>query len=207
MKIISGFWIAWLVSVVLVTGQEVEKSTPSPWNFNAEVNFYFFSNDFILLPILSADREKLHLEVRYNYEDIKTISGWIGYNFSGGNNFEYAVTPMIGGVVGLSRGIAPGLEFALGFKGFELYSESEYLIDPANTQNNFYYNWSDLTYLITDWLGVGISGQHTRLYHTKAEIQRGLLIRGGFKQSELTAYFYNMDVGNPFFLLTLSLSF
>jgi len=184
------------------------QDSPAPdnkqWSFNADMNFYFFSDDFFVLPILKADKNKLHLEARYNYEDRETFSGWVGYNFNGGEKLEYTITPMIGGVVGISKGIAPGLEMTFGFKNFELYTESEYIFDIGANENNFFYNWSDLTYSAKDWLWFGISGQRTRLYQTDLDIQRGLLIGAGVKNWEVNTYLYNLGFDDPFFLLTIS---
>lgn len=177
------------------------------WNFGVDANIYFLPDEFILLPVFRADKNKLHLEARYNYEDLETFSGWVGYNFSGGNKVEYFITPMIGGVVGLSNGIAPGLEFTFTYKKFELYSEAEYLIDPSNNENNFTYVWTDFTYSAKDWLWFGISGQRTRLYQTDLDIQRGLLIGGALKNWELTGYLYNLGFDDPFVLVTLSFNF
>ena len=200
-----------LVVLVTFTLTQAQQSSPSAdgkkWDFNADANFYFIPDDFFILPVFKADNGKLHLEARYNYEDRETFSAWAGYNFSGGENLEYTITPMIGGVVGLSKGIAPGLEFTLNFKNFELYSESEYLIATNTRENNFYYNWSDFTYSPNDWLWFGISGQRTRLYQTALDIQRGVLIGGGLKQWELTTYLYNLGFDDPFVLVTLSVGF
>lgn len=176
------------------------------WEFGADANFYLIPDDFFVLPVFRADRGKLHLEARYNYEDLETFSAWVGYNFSGGNKLEYTITPMIGGVVGNSNGVAPGLELTLGLKSFELYSESEYFFDAESTDNNFFYTWTDLTFSPTDWLWLGISGQRTRLYQTELDIQRGLLVGAGLKQWEFTTYVYNLGY-DPFVLLTLSVSF
>ena len=158
------------------------------------------------MPLVKADRDWIHLEGRYNYEDRETFSAWFGYNFSGGKKLEYTITPMVGGVVGLTDGVAAGLEFTLSLGRFELYSESEYLFDADSNENNFYYNWSDLTYSPTDWLWVGISGQRTRLYQTDLDIQRGLILGGGWKNWELTTYFYNIGTDDHFILLTFSAS-
>ena len=99
------------------------------WNHSFEGSYYIWKTESYFLPIYSVDRDWLHLEARYNYEDMNTFSGWFGYNFNGGKKFQYAITPMLGIVAGNSDGIAPGLEFTFGFHGFELYSESEYLFD------------------------------------------------------------------------------
>lgn len=186
--------------------QEEDSSTCPEWNFSVEADLYF-TDPFIFLPIFIADKGYLHLEARYNYEDLKTFSGWVGYNFFGGDNFEYFITPMIGGVVGRTDGIAPGLEFTLTFAGFELYSESEYLFDFASSENNFFYSWSDLTYSPLDWFWVGISGQRTRLYQTDLEIERGLIFGGAYKNFEIMGYFYNPFTDEFFFMLSLSTEF
>lgn len=192
-----------VLSSVVAYGQT---SDSAQWEFNADVNFYLIPDDFFVLPVFRADKGKLHLETRYNYEDRETFSAWIGYNFMGGDKLEYTITPMLGGVVGRSNGVAPGLEITLGFKNFELYSESEYYFDVESTDNNFFYTWTDLTFSPTDWLWLGISGQRTRLYQTELDIQRGLLVGAGVKQWELTTYLYNPGY-DPFVLLTLSFGF
>jgi hypothetical protein len=205
MKKILCFCLSLFFSCSFLYAQQ-DESPPSVWEFNTALNFYFFSDDFITLPVIQADKSKLHLEVRYNYEDINTFSGWVGYNFSGGKGLEYFLTPMMGGVVGQSNGIAPGFEGTLTYHQFELYTESEFFIDLEH-DNDFLYSWTDLTFAPIDWLWFGISGQRTRLYETGLDIQRGLLVGGGYKSIELTGYFYNPGSDDGFILLSLSASF
>lgn len=186
--------------------EELPSSSPG-WEFNTDASFYFIPDDFFVLPVFRADKNKLHLEARYNYEDRETFSAWIGYNFAGGKKLEYTITPMAGGVVGLSNGMAPGLEITLNIGRFELYTESEYFFDFDEKENYFFYNWTDFTYSPRDWLWVGLSGQRTRLYQNDLDIQRGLLIGGGLKQWEVTTYLYNLGFDDPFLLVTLSFNF
>jgi len=193
--------------VAFVFAQGEPASGPPAWQFNAHANFYFIPEDFFVLPVFQADKNKLHLEARYNYEDRQTFSAWIGYNFQGGNKLEYTITPMLGGVVGRSDGIAPGLEVTLGFKGFALYTEAETYVDFETSENNFLYNWTDLTYSPKDWLWFGISGQRTRVYRTSLDLQRGVLVGAGIKNWEFTIYLYNVGFEDPFGLLTISKQF
>lgn len=195
-----------ILFVPFIYSQEEDTATAAEWEFSAEADLYF-TDPFIFLPIFSANREKLHLEARYNYEDLKTFSGWIGYNFYGGEDFEYFITPMIGAAVGRTDGIAPGLEFTLSYVGFELYSESEYLFDFASSEYNFFYSWTDFTYSPLDWLWFGISGQRTKLYQTDVEIDRGLILGGSYKQVQITGYFYNPFTDDAFFMLALATEF
>ena len=183
-----------------------QEENTTGWEFSAEADLYF-TDPFILLPIFSANKEKLHFEARYNYEDLKTFSGWVGYNFYDGEEFEYFITPMVGGVVGRTDGIAPGLEFTFSYFGFELYSESEYLFDFASSEYNFFYSWTDFTYSPLDWLWFGISGQRTRLYQTEVEIDRGLILGAAYRNFEITGYFYNPFTDDVFFMMALSTEF
>jgi hypothetical protein len=186
--------------------QQEDTLTSSEWNYAVETDLYF-TDPFVFLPIFTADKGNLHLEARYNYEDLKTASAWIGYNIFGGNEFEYFITPMVGGAFGRTNGIAPGLEFTFSYIGFELYSESEYLFDFESKENNFFYNWTDFTYSPLDWLWFGISGQLTKLYETELETDRGLLLGAAYKNFEFTGYYYNAFTDDAFFMLALTTDF
>lgn len=195
-----------IFSVPFVYSQEEDTNAVTEWKFSAEADFYF-TDPFNFLPIFIANKENLHLEARYNYEDLKTFSGWVGYNFFGRDEFEYFITPIIGAAVGRTNGIAPGLEFSFGLSGFELYSESEYLFDFESKENNFFYNWTDLTYSPLDWLWFGLSGQRTGLYQTKLDIERGVLLGGSYKNFECTGYFFNVFTDDDFFMFALAAEF
>jgi hypothetical protein len=202
-----------LISLLIVVfsgfsyAQNPESPSEKKWEFGADMNMYFYPGEFIGMPVIRADRNKLHLEARYNYEDLKTFSAWVGYNFTGGNDFTYFITPMVGGVAGNTNGFAPGLEFTFGYKGFELYNESEYMVDADSKENNFLYTWTDFSYSPTDWLWFGLSAQSTRMYQCETEYEGGFLLGTGFKNIELTGYLYNPGKDNHYGLLVLSINF
>jgi hypothetical protein len=205
--LLAGVILFLLAATEVFAQDTVAVKTAPKWVGSADLNFYFFKDDFITLPVIRGDKGKLHLEARYNYEDEKSVSFWGGYNFSGGEALEYFITPMAGIVAGETAGIAPGLEMTFGFHSFELYSESEYMIDPSENENNFFYNWTDLTWSPADWLWFGISGQRTRLYQSEVDIQRGILLGGGYKSWEFSGYIYNPASDDQFFIATVSWSF
>ena len=109
-------------------------------------------------PVFTADRNWLHLEARYNYENLRTGSLWAGYNFSAGKKLVLDVTPMIGGVFGRTNGIAPGCEASLTYKQFELSISNEYVFDTTHKSGNFYYSWPQFTYSPTDLVARGPGG-------------------------------------------------
>lgn len=178
----------------------------SEWGYGVETDLYF-TDPFIFLPIFTADKDKLHLEARYNYEDLRTASVWVGYNIFGGDEFQYFITPIVGGAFGRTFGFAPGLEFTFSYVGFELYSESEYLFDFESSENNFFYSWTDFTYSPSDWMWFGISGQRTRLYQTELEIDRGVLLGAAYNNWQFTGYTFNLFTDDFFFMLALAIDF
>ena len=94
--------------------ETVDKST---WSFAVAGYGYIIPDDqSYFSPTFRADRDWVHLEARYNYEDRKTGSLWFGYNLSFGEKLVLDVTPMVGGVFGNTTGVAPGYLFTLSYK-------------------------------------------------------------------------------------------
>jgi hypothetical protein len=110
-------------------------------------------------PTFSADRDRLHLEARYSYEDRKTGSAWIGYNISLGDEVTFELTPMIGGVFGRTAGIAPGYKASLSYKKLAFSTEGEYVIDFGESSDSFFYTWSELSFSPIDHFRAGIAIQ------------------------------------------------
>ena len=208
MRKIAWFFAAISLGLIhLRTIAQVQDSIPpSQWQHGMVVSNYIFRDDFFIIPVYQVNKDWLHLEARYYYEDENTFSAWFGYNFTGGNKFEYTITPMIGGILGNTDGIAPGLELDFCFFGFEFYSESEYIFDFDGKEEYFYYNWTDFTYSPLDWLWFGLSIQRTKLYETDLEIQRGLELGGGYRWIGLTGYIYNLGWDEPYGIITLSVN-
>ncbi len=197
-----------LLFISIASAQVTDTVTANTrWEFGGELNAYFQEEDITFLPVFRADKDGLHLEARYNYEDDNTISVWGGYNISGGKKLEYIFVPMIGVIAGNSSGFAPGFEMTLTMHNFELYSETEYLIDPGDDENNFFYMWSDLAWSPLEWAWVGISGQRTRVYDTGLDVQRGLFAGGGKDWWEVNAYFYNPASDDFYFIASVAVGF
>lgn len=188
----------------------VEKSSRGrkAWEGNASLNAYFLQDGFYMIPVLTADKNRLHLEARYNYEDFRTFSAWGGYNFTGGKKLEWDLTPMLGLVLGQTNAIAPGLEMLLSYGKLEFYSEGEWLFNIEDKYDDFVYFWSDLGYSPWAWLTIGLSAQRTRSYQSGRDVQKGLLIGLSRKKASLNGYFYNIGApASSFFLLTASIGF
>ena len=186
--------------------QKTDTASVSGWHHLIEANFYFLKDNFMFTPIYAVDKNWLHLEARYNYEDKNTFSAWFGYNFSGGRKFQYTITPMLGGLAGSIYGMAPGIEMDFRFCRFEFSSQSEYVFNFNDRKNYFFYNWTDITYSPLDWLWFGFSYQRNRLYQTSLDFQYGRILGGGYRWFGLTTYVYNIGTSDLFGVFTLTVN-
>jgi hypothetical protein len=221
MRISPAFFVALMLWVDKAFGQTttnapVATNSPPPanendakkWAFSATAMGYVVpdSRDYVQ-PTITADRGWLHLEARYNYENLDTGSAWVGYNFSGGKKLAWQFIPMLGGVFGDTSGIAPGYEGTLSWWKLELYSESEYVIDARDSSGSYFYTWSELTLAPVDWLQFGLVTQRTHAYQTDRDIQRGVLLGLTYKKLSFTTYVFNPDESKPVFVFSLGLNF
>ena len=197
-----------LAGAANTTTTPAEEADEKAWSFSAAAATYIVPNDQeYVQPTFTADRDWLHLEARYNYENLETGSVWVGYNLSGGEKLEWELTPMLGGVFGNTTGIAPGYKGLLSWWKLELYSEGEYVFDTGNSARSFFYSWSELSIAPVDWFRFGVVGQRTRAYRTDVDIQRGLLVGFTYKEMDFTTYAFNLDQDKPTWVFSVGVSF
>jgi hypothetical protein len=112
--------------------QDDPEKNETKWEFSLSTFTYLaqHARDYVN-PNFTADHDWLHLEARYNYEELKTGSVWLGYNFSTGKKLKLEVTPMLGGVFGDITGIAPGYTITIRYKSIELSTQAEYFFDAG----------------------------------------------------------------------------
>jgi hypothetical protein len=219
-KLKRSLQFGFVVSVVLLaadTGAQTTATTvqrqqsggaTDRWTFTAAITGYLAPDDQNYgTPEFAADRKRMHLEARYNYEDLRTGSLWAGYSFTVGHRVELDVTPMVGAVFGRTNGLAPGYEMALTYKNMELSSEGELLIDIKNSQNDFFYSWNELVYSPTEWFHAGLVSQTTQAYQTTLDIQRGLSAGFAHHHLDFTTYVFNLGWTDPTVVLELDYRF
>ena len=192
-----------------VRAQEAEKTAgEKAWSFSASAYTYLLPDETdYAQPTVTADRGRLHLEARYNYEDLHTGSLWIGYNVSFGQKVTVELHPHPGRCLGSTDGIAPGYKAVVAWRKLELSSESEYVFDLADSSESFLYTWSELGWGPVDWLRVGLVVQRTKVYETEFDIQRGFLVGLAYKNASFTTYVFNPDASHPTVVLGATLSF
>jgi hypothetical protein len=183
------------------------QTTDPDWSCSALAYTYLVPDDRnYMQPTFTADRDRLHLEARYSYEDRKTGSAWIGYNVTVGDGLVFELTPMLGGVFGRTTGIAPGYKASLSYRKVNLSTEGEYVFDTADSSDSFFYTWSEFSFAPVDRFRVGLVIQRTKVYQTNFDIQRGFLVGVSFKRVDFTTYVFNPD-DEPTVVLGLGFQF
>ena len=196
--------------VITATGSQAPAAGAGErtWSFYASAYTYILpDNQEYVQPTLAADRGWLHLEGRFNYEDLDTGSAWFGYNFSAGETLTLEITPMIGAVFGNTTGIAPGYKASLSWRSLELSSETEYVFDTTDSAGSFLYTWLELAWAPVEWCRVGMVVQRTKAYQTEFDIQRGVLVGVSYKRADVTAYVLNPDASRPTGVVAVGLRF
>jgi hypothetical protein len=178
------------------------------WEYSLTVDGYIPADgESYATPTFTADHKWLHLEGRYNNEDLRTGSVWVGYNFQWGEKWRFDVTPMIGGVFGRTNGVAPGCEASVTWRKLTFSLDNEYVFNTESKSNNYYYSWPQVTYQALDWLRVGAAAQHTKFFQTETTIERGFLVGFDHKRYEFTTYVLNPGVTGQVVQLEVGVSF
>ena len=192
----------------LFAQEEPTDSTNSKWSFAASAYYYIIPGQENILNLIGyADRKSLHLEARYNYEDLKTGSVFAGKRFEWGNKFVFGATPLTGLVVGNTDGAAAGLELDASYKIFDYYSETEYVFDFSGRENNFLYTWGEIGVAPFRNFRTGISYQRTKLYQSQFEVQRGIFTEYQFWKLTTGVYLFDPFSDSQFLIATLSFDF
>jgi hypothetical protein len=193
---------------ILFAQQNAEDTTEAQWSFSTSGYYYFIPDDNNTFTFIgTADHKALHLEGRYNYEDQKTASLFAGWRFEKGNEFKFAATPMIGIAFGNTNGFVPALKLDAAYKLFDFYSESEYLVDFAGKEYNYFYTWSELAVSPFYFLRTGISAQRTRLYQTGLDLQRGIFAEYSFRKLTAGVHYFNPFSKDNFVIVSFAVDF
>jgi hypothetical protein len=189
------------------SGQIISDSLSSNWKYEIQTYYYILPNENNNATLIGyADNKALHLEGRYNYENLQTGSLFIGYKLEAGKKLILGATPLIGVVVGKTRGIAPGLEITLDWKMIDFYSESEYVIEYEARDNSYFYNWTELAITPIRKFRTGISGSRTRLYKAALEIKKGIFTEYSFRKVTAGIHYFNPFSNTYFIISTLGIS-
>lgn len=143
-----------------------------------------------ILPILHFESTKgWYAEARYNYDELQTFSFYAGKSFSGGQNFSWSLTPMLGFAVGNLQAGSTGLNLDLEYQNLFLSAQSQFTVALDKVNTNFFYNWSELGYTVSKNFFAGLTLQFTRQSHV-SDIEPGLMAGLEFKNISFPIYVF-----------------
>jgi hypothetical protein len=197
--------------LALAAAEEAPASGPSPspsWELHASLSAYLLpAQPDYLQPTVTADRGGLHLEARYNYEDIHTGSLFVGGNHQLGQKLTLELTPMLGAVFGRTNGISLALELTLSWSSLELTSESEYLVIAGDPASSFFYSWSEATVGLWDWLRAGLAVQRTKIVATPEVVAAGPMVRASAGRFDGAVYWFDPFASGQFVVIEAGATF
>jgi hypothetical protein len=190
------------------TPQQASNAEEPTWAPSVSVYAYVLpkASDY-LQPTVIVDHGRLHLEGRYNYEDRRTGSLFVGSNYQIAEEPSLEITPMLGGVVGRTDGVAPGLIVELTWRLFDLHSESEYVFDLRDVNASFFYSWSELGAALGAHLRVGLAVQRTKVFHTPRIVAIGPWLRVSIWKVDAAVYVFDPFDSTRFLVTSFELSF
>lgn len=149
-------------------------------------NVEWTQNDTLLvIPQVWMYNGDYYFEWRYNYEDINTMTWYIGRPFSNDEKLIYEIVPMAGISFGQTLGISFGLKLFAEYKGLSFTSEGQLTYVLKKNENSFVYNRSDISYWFTDHFGIGAAHQVYAIYADQAEHKGGPMLSFSFNAVDL----------------------
>lgn len=160
--------------------------------------------EYIRMPIIHYQTEKgIYTELRYNYEDVQTLSLFAGKTFAGGNVLKYSLTPMAGFSTGRFTGVSLATNGDIVWKNFYLSSQTQYSRSTKKSTADFIFSWSELGYSISDKYFGGIAIQYTR-QQGKSDVEPGFVTGLNFKNISIPVYIFSPLKTGRYFLVGLN---
>lgn len=144
-----------------------------------------------VMPMVSFENRKgWYGELRYNYEEAETVSLHLGKSFSKEGDIIYTFTPLAGIVAGKLNGLVAGINADISWRKFFAVAASQYAISYKTSTENFFYNWSEAGYNISDHVYAGLSLQYTAQAGYQS-LEPGILVGANFKNLSFPCYVFN----------------
>ncbi|MEO7767226.1 MAG: hypothetical protein ABIS01_07360 [Ferruginibacter sp.] len=168
--------------------------------------YYYVDNKGVsITPIAWYQNEKgWYAEGRYNYEAEKTLSLYAGKTFENKAKVSYAVSAMMGVVIGKLNGASIAVNTDLDYKKLFFSLQSQYTFSLKDRNANFLYNWCDLGYRLSPGFSAGISLQQTNLYETIAASEKGFFVKAEFGRWAFPLYIFNISNNGRYAVMGLS---
>ena len=160
------------------------------------------NNNPLIILDLPIVRKKLYTETRFNYDQINTLGIYAGRIFSVSKKSSHLFIPQLGLLYGDYKGAAFQFYYLMMGNKIDINFLNQYGIS-SNQLSDFYFNWSDIQYAVTNKIRLGTSIQ---IYHDD-ELQ--YLDLGGYiayktQKTSFALYSFNFwDQSSHFLILSI----
>ena len=170
-----------------------------------EQYYYTGRGTSVIVPrVYYQNRNNWFGEVRYNYEELQTVSFNAGKMFSNKKAFSYSLTPYAGIVLGRMNGGTLGSNINIEYRNLFFSSESQYTFSVNERAENFIFNWSELGYQFTGLVYSGIALQLTHPFETKNNWEPGFMLGFTYKNWTFPFYAFNPTNNNRNYVLGIN---
>lgn len=170
-------------------------------------NFLSQGKDYIWVPVLHYQAKNgAYAELRYNYEDVQTLSLFGGKTISGGKSLQYSITPLIGFSAGNFTGVSLAANAEIDWKSFYISSQTQYSIATKQNIADFLFSWSELGYNISSKFFGGLAIQYTRQTDIN-DIEPGFVAGINLKNFSIPCYVFNPFNPDRYFVVGLNFEF
>lgn len=168
---------------------------------------YYYDKDggFAMGPLVQFQtKQNWFAEARYNYEEKRTVSFYIGKAYERQAEFSYTIVPIFGGVVGRFTGGSAGLNMEFDYKNFYFASQSQYTFSVDDEVDNFYFTWSEFGYQPLAWIYGGLALQETYYPQLKEhETHPGVVVGFTYKRWTLPLYGFKTGESSEAFVCSI----
>lgn len=140
-------------------------------------------------------------ELRYNYEDVQTVSMHLGKKMGFKKIPALEVTPVFGVVLGKLNGGSAGTVIEVNVDKFCFFSEPQYVCSFQQEADSYIYSWTEVSYEVFSFLYAGIALQQTKPYSLPNVFEPGLMAGISIKNFDIPIYFFSPASSNKNFVL------
>jgi hypothetical protein len=163
--------------------------------------------EYMWMPVVHYQSKKgIYTELRYNYEEVQTLSLYGGKTFSGGNILKFTLTPMLGFSVGNFSGLSLATNADVEWKNFYLSSQSQYSMATKHGIDDFFFSWSELGYSLSDNFFGGVAIQYT-MQQGVNDAEPGFVAGLNLKNVSIPVYVFSPFKTGRYFVVGLNYEF
>jgi hypothetical protein len=195
------------VWLFIISSTLIQYNLPAQSDWLLETYYYSGKPLSGIVSMLHVETKKgWYTEIRYNYEDVKTISLFTGKTFRGGTDIQYSVTPLLGYSLGTFNGISLGVNAEAAWKDFFVSTQSQYSRSVKDKSENFFFTWSEAGYNICPNFYAGFAIQYTKLTD-QSDVDPGFLAGLNYKNISFPCYIFSPFERDRYFVLGLNYEF